>query len=198
MVSATRALVLLTLPLLATASLAQHEDHARMVQQEQQYRRSVHAYEMPDVTLLNQDRQEVRLQELVSSGKPVLVDFIFATCTTICPVLSATFKNFQRELGDEAAEVELVSISIDPEHDRPDVMKRYLQRYGARPGWRFLTGERADIDSAMRAFDCYVPDKMSHAPAYFLRGPGDKEWVRLDGFVRSEEMMAEYRKVAAQ
>ena len=138
---------------------------------------------------------QVKLDEFMDSDRPVLVDFIFGTCTTICPVMSAGYSNLQRKLGEESEQVRLVSISIDPEHDTPEVMKSYLQRYRAKPGWDFLTGSRADIDKVMRAFDAYVPDKMSHRPVMFLRAPGEKEWIRIYGLVSTRELMEEYRQL---
>ena len=88
------------------------------------YQKSVHEYSVPDVTLLNQHRVKVPLKELVASDRPVLLQFIFGTCTTICPILSASFTKLQKELGDLADRVRLISISIDPEHDTPEVMKK--------------------------------------------------------------------------
>jgi protein SCO1/2 len=86
------------------------------------YQRSVESYTTPDVTLVNQDGRKVRLQEILTGNKPVMLDFIYGTCTTICPVLSAGFSNLQRKLGPAAQDVRLVSITIDPEHDSPEVM----------------------------------------------------------------------------
>ena len=86
---------------------------------------------LPDVTLINQDGDEVKLLDLVSSDKPVFVDFIFATCTTICPILSAGYSSMQRRLDDSRDAVHLVSFTIDPEHDGPDELKSYLARYQA-------------------------------------------------------------------
>jgi len=163
--------------------------------EELRYERTVHQFEVPDVTLLSQDRMRVRLDEFVDFDQPVLLDFIFGTCTTICPVLSAGYSNLQKKLGEGTGQVRLVSISIDPEHDTPEVMKKYLERYRARPGWDFFTGSRADIDQVMRAFDAYVPDKMSHRPVMFLRAPDDDEWIRIYGLVSTRELMEEYRKL---
>ena len=157
------------------------------------YARTLEDYEVPEVTLLNQDREDVALRELVSRDTPVMLDFIFATCTTICPVMSAGFSGLQRELGDDAGKVQLISISIDPEHDKPEVMKKYLRRYKAKPGWQFLTGSRRDVETVMRAFDSYVPDKMSHRPLTFLRGPRQEQWVRIDGLIGSADLLKEYR-----
>ena len=160
------------------------------------YRRSVEKYTVPDVTLVNQDGKKVKLLSLINSGKPVMLDFIYGTCTTICPVLSANFTNFQRKLGDGSAKVQLISISIDPENDTPGVMKKYLRNYRAKPGWDFLTGSRDDIDRVMRAFSAYVPNKMSHYPLLFFRSSRDDRWIRIYGMIGTEDFMKEYEKAA--
>jgi len=72
-------------------------------------------------------------------------------------------------------------------------MKSYLKRYHAQPGWQFLTGRRADIEQVMHAFDAFVPDKMSHRPLTFLRSPKDGQWVRIDGFISTADLVTEYR-----
>jgi len=162
------------------------------------YKRSVENYRVPDVELVNQDRQKVRLQELFSVDKPVMLDFIYGTCTTICPVLSAGFSNLQKKLGPDADKLQMVSITIDPEHDSPEVMQEYLQRYRRKPGWDFLTGTREDIDKVMHAFDAFVPNKMNHYPLTLMRAPGDDQWVRIFGLIGTADLMAEYRKLSAQ
>lgn len=162
------------------------------------YTRSVERYKIPDVTLINQDGKKVRFASLLNSEQIVIVDFIYGTCTTICPVLSAGFVNLQRKLAPDSHKVRLVSITIDPEYDSPKVMKQYLKRYGAKPGWDFLTGSRADIDAVMKSFNAYIPDKMSHYPLNFIRSPKDGSWVRLFGIMSSTELMNEYQKVAVK
>jgi len=189
-----RGSVVLGLVFQASTMMAQHSDH---VYADKEYERSVHTYKMPHVTVLSQDREKVHFDEFVNSDEPVLLDFIFATCTTICPVMSAGFSNLQEQLGGESDQVRLISITIDPEHDTPEIMKKYLARYRAKPGWHFLTGSRTDIDIIMRSFDAYIPDKMSHRPLTFLRAPGGEEWVRIQGFIPSRDLMAEYRQLLA-
>lgn len=157
------------------------------------YRRTVETYTVPDVTLVNQDRKKVKLRDLLRSEQPVMLDFIYGTCTTICPVLSAGYVSLQRRLGPDTAGVRMISVSIDPEHDTPAVMKEYLKRYSAKPGWDFLTGSRDDIDRVMRAFDAYVPNKMSHYPIVLLRRPGTDQWVRIYGLISTSELYREYQ-----
>ena len=159
------------------------------------YRRSVEKYSVPDVTLVNQDGKKVKLAALINSGKPVMLDFIYGTCTTICPVLSAGFTNFQNKMGQDAQKVQLISITIDPEYDTPAVLKDYLKRFRAKPGWDFLTGSREDIDRVMRAFDAYVPNKMAHYPLTLLRAPNSDQWVRIYGMVGMSVLMTEYAEL---
>jgi protein SCO1/2 len=159
----------------------------------QRYTKTLVDYQMPDVTLINQNNEKIRLVEYLNADQPVMVEFIFVTCTTICPILSIAFTNLQRDLGAEAGTVRLVSISIDPEYDRPKVMRKYLQRYNAKPGWDFLTGTVGDIGLVMKAFGAYIPNKMDHMPLTFMRSPKKEQWVRLYGLMGGKDMMREYK-----
>jgi protein SCO1/2 len=158
------------------------------------YKRAVHDYSMPDVTLVNQDGKKVQFKSVVKQGKVVILDFIFGTCTTICPVLSASFVNFQNKLGPDSEKVQLISVSIDPEHDTPKVLKEYLKKFRAKPGWDFLTGEKGDIESVMNAFNAYTADKMAHYPLTFVYSPVQNRWFRIGGLVATSELMDEYQK----
>jgi protein SCO1/2 len=158
------------------------------------YPRTVKYYKIPDVTLLNQDGKKIRLRSYLDSGKPVIVDFIYTTCTTVCPVLSAGFVSLRNRLG-ETRSVQLISLSIDPENDRPENMKQYLAMFHAGEGWDFLTGSREDITSVLKAFDAYIPDKMEHQPLYILRGPKSDEWVRISGLISGADLMREFRGI---
>lgn len=181
----TRILALFLAPLLL-ASAAIAAEPAR-------YQRSVESYTIPDVILINQDGDKVRLKALLESGDPVAVDFIYATCTTICPILSAGYANLQRKLGSETRKVHLVSITIDPENDTPPILKEYLAKYSAKPGWDFLTGSRRDIERVMTGFDAYFRDKMDHKPLTFIRSPKDGKWIRLYGLLSGIDFVEEYK-----
>lgn len=157
-------------------------------------KRTVESYTVPDVTLVNQDGAKVKLKALLESGEPVIVDFIFGTCTTICPVLSAGYANLQTKMPAGASKVHMISISIDPENDTPKVMRDYLKRYRAKAGWDFFTGRREDIDKVMVAFNAYIPNKMSHYPLTLIRDPKTGQWIRIFGLMSSSEFMAECKK----
>jgi len=87
------------------------------------------------------------------SGKVVVANFIFTTCTDICPLLTATMAQVRDQLrqakllGDK---VVIVSFTVDPENDTPDALRTYGERFGAMPNeWRFLTGSRQAIDDLL-------------------------------------------------
>lgn len=194
MIMFCKALLLFMLVLPATSALTVATAHAS----DSKYKRTVEKYSIPDVTLINQNGKKVRLIPLLNSDQPVIVDFIYGTCTTICPVLSAGFINLQNRLLASGQKPLLVSITIDPENDSPKVMKEYLKRYRAKPGWDFLTGSRSDIDKVMKAFNAYIPDKMSHYPLNMIRNPKDGSWVRLFGIMSSKELLQEYQSVSGK
>jgi protein SCO1 len=99
----------------------------------------------PPFTLTAQDGRQVALADL--RGKVVAVAFIYTTCPDICPLLTQKMARVQDELGaDFGAKVAFVSITLDPEHDTPTVLKDYAQAWGAKPGgWVFLTGSAAAV-----------------------------------------------------
>ena len=166
---------------------------ASQVQAAAKYKRTVEKYKVPDVTLVNQDGKRINLKTFLDGDKPVILDFIYGTCTTICPVLSIGFSHFQKKMGPDVDKVRLVSISIDPDNDTPQVMKEYLQRYNAREGWDFLTGKREDIIMVMRAFDAYVTNKMNHYPLTILHGPGEENWIRINELLSTSDLMKEHK-----
>jgi protein SCO1/2 len=164
----------------------------------ERYTRTFKSYVVPDVTLVNQNGAKVKLRSLLNSKKVVLVDFVFTTCTTICPVLSAGFSSFQKKIGPDSKDVHLVSISIDPENDTPKRMREYLKRYNAKPGWDFLTGSKTEIKKVLDALESYTLDKMYHLPLALLYSSPDNRWVRIYGLIGTSDLLAEYEKVLRQ
>jgi len=161
---------------------------------DKKYKSSTESYTVPDVVLVNQEGSKVRFKKYIETDKPVILDFIYGTCTTICPVLSAGYSNLQKKLGPDIQKVRLVSITIDPENDTPKIMKEYLARYRARPGWDFLTGSRGDIDLVMRSFDAYIPDKMSHYQLTLIRSPKTGQWTRIKELISGSDLLAECKE----
>jgi protein SCO1/2 len=160
------------------------------------YSRCLAHYDMPDVALVGANGDSVKLRALLSEPRPVLVQFIFTSCSTICPMMAATFSTAQAGLTKAHPGYRLVSISIDPEYDTPERLKDFAERFKAGPDWLFLTGTERDVAQVLRAFDAYYPgnNKMYHRPYTFLRAAPERPWVRLDGLLSATELVAEYRR----
>ena len=138
---------------------------------------------------------QVSLAAELDSGRPVLLNFIFTTCTTICPVLSATFAEVQDILGAESGEVRMISISVDPDYDTAARLRDYAEAHGAGPGWQFLTGSFSNVLAVERAFGAYRGDKANHTPLTFMHAGGESPWVRLEGFANAADIVREYRRM---
>src|SRR6266513_913716 len=159
--------------------------------------RSSVSYEPPAVTLVRADGKSVSLPRELDDGRPVLLNFIFTTCSSICPLTSRTLEEFQRKLGREASQVHLMSISIDPEQDTPARLSVYARKFHAGPEWQYYTGSVAASIAAQRAFDVYRGEKMSHTPVTLLRSTPGKPWLRIEGFVTPDELVDDYQKLLA-
>lgn len=169
--------------------------HHRAMMQQPGYQRSEHSYAFDDRKLFQMDGQATSLLAELDCGKPVMVNFIFTTCTTICPVMTGIFAQVQNELGPERDAVRMISVSIDPEYDTPERLQEYAMRFRAGPEWHFLTGNAEDVIAVQRAFEVYRGNKMSHQPVTLMRRAVGDPWVRMDGIASAAEIAAEYRQL---
>lgn len=103
--------------------------------------------ELPEFSLV--ERSGAALDKATLAGRPAIVDFIFTRCPASCPRLTARMKELEKRLPG-SSRVRLLSISVDPEHDRPEVLRRYAEGWQAGPRWLFATGERAAIFELIR------------------------------------------------
>jgi protein SCO1 len=154
-------------------------------------------YDVPDVQLVRDDGKHVSLLSEVNDGRAVVLNFIFTTCSSFCPLSSQTFGEFQRKLGSNREHVHLMSISIDPEQDTPARLREYAHKFGAAPGWEHYTGTLAATLAAQRAFGAYRGDKMSHTPLTLMRAADGGAWRRMDGFVTPDDLLDEYHQLLA-
>lgn len=177
------------------------EDHSahHAMMQHKHYTRSLETYLIPEKVLTNQDKQEMTLPSLLQTNQPIALNFIFTTCTTICPVMTATFAKMYQQLDTaEAKQLRMISISIDPEQDTPQALKTYAKRYQAQPQWQFLTGDLESIITVQKAFNAYTGNKMNHRPLTFFKHPDQDKWVRIEGLASSADLAKEYRQLFSQ
>jgi len=150
-------------------------------------------YQVPAVRLVRANGETVSLPQELDDGRPLIMNFIYTTCETTCPLSSATFTQFQAKLGAERDKVHMVSISIDPEQDTPARLREYAKKFHAGPSWQHYTGTLQASAAAQQAFGAYRGDKMSHTPLILLRAAPGKPWLRIDGFVTPDQLLSHYR-----
>lgn len=149
-------------------------------------------YTVPALELVRSDGTTTRFPTEIEDGRPIILNFIYTTCTAVCPMTSQVFSQTQNLLDKEHATAHLISISIDPEYDTPERLAAYARKFKAEAEWQFYTGTMASSIAMQKAFDAYRGDKMNHTPVTFVRGAPGKPWVRLDGFANPDELVHEY------
>ena len=154
---------------------------------------------LPDAMLVDQDGRKLRLRSDAMAGRIVVVDFIYTTCTTICPIFTATMASLQEKLGDLAGrEVQLITVTVDPARDTPRRLKEYAGKHHAKlEGWSFLTGSKQDVDSVNKAFGTYTPNIDDHPPMVLVGDTANGQWTRFYGFPSAGELETRARQLLA-
>ena len=119
---------------------------------------------VPDIPVRDQHGRQLKFYSDLVKGKTVAINFIFTTCTTICPSLTATFRRVQEDLATRAPDVQLISISVDPITDTPERLRDLATRFKAGPGWTFVTGAKADIDALLLGLGAAAANASDHTP----------------------------------
>jgi protein SCO1/2 len=162
---------------------------------EPRYTRTTAAYTPPDVPLTSAAGTPTRLGTVLGGDGPIFLQFIFTSCTTVCPVMSASFAGLQSRLGSDDARVRFISISIDPAYDTAERLRIYAKRFDADGRWQFFTGKAEDIAAVQKAFASYPGNnKMLHVPVTFFRSGAGRPWVRMEGMPNAEQLLGEYRR----
>ena len=115
----------------------------------------------PAFELTNQHGETVALSARL--GAVVAVTFLYTECPDICPVIASHMREMRRLLGEDAAEVEIVAISVDPDRDSVEAAHDYSRRWDMLEGWDFLVGDEAELRPVWRAY--YVAPSIDPTPA---------------------------------
>jgi protein SCO1/2 len=142
------------------------------------------------VLLKDEQGRAVDLPAELGRPGPVFLNFVFTSCEAVCPVMTALFARLDRQLRAQGSEARLYSISIDPHNDTPARLREYAAEHRASAQWRFLTGTVAASDRVQRAFGAWRADRMNHPVATYYQAQPGAGWVRVDGFVPAETLLA--------
>jgi cytochrome oxidase Cu insertion factor (SCO1/SenC/PrrC family) len=151
---------------------------------------------LPSSRLVDQDGRQVDLAGDLVGNRVAAIQFIFTRCATTCPILANQFERVRERLGDEMGqEFALISITVDPEFDRPETLKSWGRQHGIGPGWSLLTGPKADIDRCLRALGMPTADPQNHQSQVVVIDGTTGQGLRTSGLASSAELVAILRRV---
>jgi protein SCO1 len=141
----------------------------------------------PNVPLITQDGKTLHFYDDMLKGKIVLINFIYTECGDVCPLETAKLAQVYKLLGDRVGkDIFFYSISVDPKHDTPAVLKAYAKKFHAGPGWYFLTGKREDIDAVRKKIGMASrPDEdpvTGHTTSLTLGNESQGQWMQDSSF----------------
>jgi protein SCO1 len=175
-----------------------HSRHAGHAAQAGSAKPSAVKVRFDDSVLTDQTGRALKLKTDVMAERIVVLDFVYTTCTTVCPVLTALLANVQNQLDDGArSEVRLVSISVDPARDTPARLKEYADRRGVKPGWFWLTGPTGRINEVLKGFGAYTPSFEDHPPLVLVGDARSGQWTRFYGFADPKAVLAKVHELRA-
>jgi protein SCO1/2 len=143
-----------------------------------------------DTVLVNQNGEKMRLYSDLLKGKTVIINSFFATCQGSCMPMSRNLEKVQEALGDRIGkDAYIISISVDPEVDTPTALKAYAKKLNAQPGWYFLTGDKANIEFALKKLGQFVDNKQDHLNIFIIGNERTGLWKKAFGLAKSEELV---------
>ena len=152
-----------------------------------------------DVALVDQNGKPVRLEKDLISNKIVVMSFIYTSCTTVCPVVSSIMGKVQKQLGARVGgEVQLVSISVDPQRDDAKRLNDYARNFQKGPGWSWLTGSSQSITETLKGLGSFSGDIKNHQPLILVGDGNNRHWTRYYGFTDPAVLTREVEKVSGQ
>lgn len=149
---------------------------------------STEAY-FTNLPLLTQENKTVRFYNDLLKGKVVLINFMFTTCKGVCSPMTANLAKVQRYLGERVGrDINMISISVDPETDTTAVLKHYAEIFKAQPGWYFLTGKKENVDWVLYKLGGYVKNKSEHSSVLILGNEATGEWMKMPAMAGPTEI----------
>ena len=190
-IGAAMVLLLVSAPLASANDEDPHAKHRAMMQNKAPEPAAEFAdIDLRDELLQTQDGEEVRFVSDVVGDKIVVMDFVYTTCTTVCPVLTALFTQVQTQLGDDlGGEVIMISMTVDAARDTPARLKAYAAKHHVQEGWTWLTGPKSTMDDVLTGLGAFSTSFEDH-PAMVIVGDGSTgEWQRMFGFPNPDRIM---------
>jgi cytochrome oxidase Cu insertion factor (SCO1/SenC/PrrC family) len=135
-----------------------------------------------NVVLIDQNGNKKQLFSDLMKDKVVIINAFFSECKGVCPVMSTSLQKIQEHLGDKMGKtVNIISMTVDYKTDKPDVLKTYAEGYKAGEGWYFVTGEKENIELALKKLGKNVSSREQHDAIFLVGNLKTKLWKKVNG-----------------
>lgn len=144
----------------------------------------------PNVILTTHEGKSVRFFDDLIKDKVVAINFIYTKCPDSCPLETARLVTLQKLLGTRVGQdIFMYSITIDPAHDTPEVLKQHAEKFKVGPGWLFLTGKEEDITLLRQKLGLYQPvveeGTLDHSLGFIIGNQKTGRWLKRSPFENS-------------
>jgi cytochrome oxidase Cu insertion factor (SCO1/SenC/PrrC family) len=137
------------------------------------------AHYFTNTELVDQFGKTHRFYEDLIRGRKVLINFAFTSCKGVCSPMTKHLAEVQQKLGDRVGkDITMITLSVDPANDTPETLARFAKKFGARPGWYFLTGARENISLVLKKLGGYTDDPNTHSSTLLIGDASTGMWVK--------------------
>lgn len=150
-----------------------------------------------NLPLTTQDKRTVRFYDDMIKNQVVLINVMFAGCSSVCSAMTSNLARVQELLRSDGTRYHLVSITVDPSNDTPEVLKAYAEARGAKEGWTFLTGSKQNIEWVLYKLGSYAKQPMEHSDVLLIGNDAAGMWTKALAMDKPAEIAAVARKIAA-
>jgi protein SCO1 len=152
--------------------------------------KTISSADIPDIEAIDQNGDKLHFYSDLVRGKTVIINFVYTTCTNVCPLQGKAFAKIQEEFGDRLGnDVFLISVSLDPENDTPKKLKDWGEKYGAKYGWTFVTGKKDEMNKLLKMMTGDVAgSQLKHSPILFVGDDNANRWVRMYGLAEPDRV----------
>ena len=195
----TRGLVAIGAALAVTAAGAHGTKHEHEKEAAAPVEAKAAEVDLRDRVLLDQDGREVRFVGDVLGDRIIVMDFVFTSCTNVCPILSAVLSQVRHSLGERVGdEVGIVSVTVDPVRDTPERLKSYAVKHNADvPGWTWLTGPKTTLEDVLIGLGAYSVNFEDHPSMVLVGDMRTGQWSRFFGFPSPKRIVEQVERLQA-
>ncbi|MBR0774230.1 SCO family protein [Bradyrhizobium diazoefficiens] len=141
-----------------------------------------------DTILVDQDGRSHRFYSDLIAGHVVIMNVIFTGCRSSCPIIMGRLVELQDLLGPDRGKVSILSISVDPLLDTPQMLHAYAESLQAKPGWYFLTGAKDAVDTVLRRIGNRSSTPEDHSDVIVVGNDATGAWIKLTAVASTDDI----------